>query len=267
MAELIQINDLKAPELIPFTDTSELNLLNDGIFVAESPKVIRTAMDSGFQPLSLLVEDKYIKGQASDIISRSGNIPVYHGNQETLTKLTGYKLTQGILAVIKRRPLPEIKDILRDSKRIALLEDIMNQTNTGAIFRSAAALGFDAILLTNGCSDPLFRRSVRVSMGSVFQIPWTFIDGTSPEYIKTLQNAGFLVAAMALRSDTLAINDVRVTSADKLSVVLGTEGDGLKASTIDACNYTIKIPMSHGVDSLNVAAASAVAFWQLGNHE
>ena len=266
MAVLKEISDLYFPELKPYTDTSELSLKRDGIFIAESPKVIRTAMDSGYEPVSLLIEDKYISGQAEDIISRCGNIPVFHGSSETLTELSGYKLTQGILAAMKRRDLPDAKSIMKTANRIALLEDIMNQTNTGAIFRSAAALGFDAVILTGGSSDPLFRRSVRVSMGSVFQIPWAYIDGASPEYIRTLKRNGFVTAAMALRSDTITIDDTRLTDADKLAVVLGTEGEGLKSSTIDECDHTIKIPMSHGVDSLNVAAASAVAFWQLGKH-
>ena len=264
MAVLKEITDLRAPELAPYTDTSELELLREGIFIAESPKVIRTALDSGYEPVSLLVEDKYVSGQAADIIARVGDIPVFHGNSAALAELTGYKLTQGVLAAMKRRALPDIGGILRDSRRIALLESIMNQTNTGAIFRSAAALGFDAVLLTDGCSDPFFRRSVRVSMGTVFQIPWAYIGGSSPEYIRTLRESGFITAAMALRSVT--IDDPRVTGADRLAVVLGTEGDGLLASTIGECDYTIKIPMSHGVDSLNVAAASAVAFWQLGRH-
>lgn len=266
MAVLKEITDLRAPELAPYTDTSELELLREGIFAAESPKVIRTALDSGYEPVSLLVEDKYVSGQAADIIDRVGDIPVFHGSSAALSELTGYKLTQGVLAAMKRRSLPDIGGILRDSYRIALLENIMNQTNTGAIFRSAAALGFDAVLLTDGCSDPLFRRSVRVSMGTVFQIPWAYIGGSSPEYICTLRGSGFITAAMALRSNTVTIDDPRVTGAERLAVVLGTEGGGLLASTIGECDYTIKIPMSHGVDSLNVAAASAVAFWQLGRH-
>ncbi len=266
MAVLKEISDLRAPELVPYTDTSELELLREEVFVAESPKVIRTALDCGYEAVSMLVEDKYVAGQAADIIARVGDIPVFHGSSAALAELTGYKLTQGVLAAMKRPPLPDIGGILRNSYRIALLENIMNQTNTGAIFRSAAALGFDAVLLTDGCSDPLFRRSVRVSMGTVFQIPWAYISGSSPEYIRSLRESGFVTAAMALRSDTVTIDDPRVTGAEKLAVVLGTEGDGLLDSTIGECDYTIKIPMSHGVDSLNVAAASAVAFWQLGRH-
>jgi tRNA G18 (ribose-2'-O)-methylase SpoU len=264
MAEILEITNLGAEELRPYTNTSELSLLREGIFVAESPKVIRTALDSGYEPVSLLVEDKYISGQAADIISRAGDIPVYRGSSARLTELTGFKLTQGVLAAMKRREQPDTAGILQSSRRIAVLENIMNQTNTGAIFRSAAALGFDAVLLTEGCSDPLFRRSVRVSMGTVFQIPWSYITGSSPRYIHALNEAGFVTAAMALWNDTVSIDDERVTGAERLAVVLGTEGDGLLGSTIEACSCTIKIPMSHGVDSLNVAAASAVAFWQLG---
>lgn len=264
MAVLKEISDLAAPELLPYTDTSELSLVREGLFVAESPKVIRTALDSGFEPVSLLSESRYITGQAADIIARCGDIPVFHGSADTLKRLTGFKMTQGVLAAMRRKELPCCGDILKSSGRVAVLEGIMNQTNTGAVFRSAAALGFDAVILTEGSSDPFFRRSVRVSMGSVFQIPWTYIRGSSPEYIRTLRAAGFVTAAMALRSNTVTIEDERLSRADKLAVVLGTEGDGLKASTIAECDFTIKIPMSHGVDSLNVAAASAVAFWQLG---
>lgn len=267
MANIINMTDLSAPELLPYTNTSELTLLNNGIFTAESPKVIRTALDAGYEPVSMLAEQKYISGQAADIIARIGDIPVYTGSSALLEELTGFKLTQGLLAVMKRHELPSPADILKTSSRIALLENVMNQTNIGAVFRSAAALGFDAVLLTERCSDPLFRRSVRVSMGTVFQIPWTYIGGDSPDYINTLKEYSFVTAAMALRKNTVRIDDKRLTDAEKLAVVLGTEGDGLLDTTIDSCGYTVKIPMSHGVDSLNVAAASAVAFWALGKHE
>lgn len=269
MAEIIEITDLSIPELIPYTDTSERSLLKfpgGGIFIAESPKVIRTAVESGYEPVSMLMETKYVTGQARDIIENAGNIPVYCGSADTLETLTGFRMTQGVLAAMKRRPLPSADDILAGSSRVALLENIMNQTNAGAIFRSAAALGFDAVLLTEGCCDPLFRRSVRVSMGTVFQIPWTYVSGSSPDYIHFLRNRGFVTAAMALRDDTVHIDDPRLAQSEKLAAVLGTEGDGLLAETISACDYTIKIPMSHGVDSLNVAAASAVTFWTLGRH-
>ena len=269
MAEIIEITDLEMPELKPYTDTSELELKNADtpMFIAESPKVIRTAFGSGYEPISLLTERKYIDGQAKDIIEKCGDIPVYTASSQQLTALTGYKLTQGVLCAMKRKRLPKAEDILAKSERVAVLEDVMNQTNIGAVFRSAAALGFDAVLLTPSSSDPLFRRSVRVSMGTVFQLPWTFLENGSPDYIAELKNSGFVTAAMALRRDTIKINDPRLASVDRLAVLLGTEGEGLKDETIDSCDYTIKIHMSHGVDSLNVAAASAVAFWQLGKHD
>ena len=229
--------------------------------------MIRTALGAGYEPVSLLTDQKYIDGQAKDIIEKCGDIPVYTASSQQLTALTGYKLTQGVICAMKRKSLPKAEDILANSERVAVLEDVMNQTNIGAVFRSAAALGFDAVLLTPSCSDPLYRRSVRVSMGTVFQLPWTYLGNGSPDYISELKNAGFLTAAMALRKDTIKINDPRLASADRLAVLLGTEGEGLKDETIDSCDYTIKIPMSHGVDSLNVAAASAVAFWQLGRHD
>lgn len=266
---LTEITDLSARELIPYTNTSEQKLLRwnepePGIFVAESPKVIRTALDCGYQPLSLLAERKYITGQAMDIIERCGDIPVYTADSSVLTELTGFRLTQGLLAVMQRRELPDVKALLSECSRVAVLEDIMNQNNVGAIFRSAAALGIDAVLLTDRCSDPLFRRCVRVSMGTVFQVPWAYLP--EGDYIRNLQDKGFRCAAMALRNDTVDIRDGRLAETEKLAIVLGTEGEGLKDETIAACDYTIKIPMSRGVDSLNVAAASAVAFWQLGRN-
>lgn len=261
MAEIIPITGFSAEGLLPYTSTAELTLKEQGLFVAESPKVIRTALDSGYVPVSLLSEDKYITGQGEDIIKRVGDIPVYSGDKALLTELTGYKMTQGMLCTMKRRA--EDKDILASSNRIAVLEDIMNQTNIGAIFRAAAALGFDGVLLTDGCSDPLFRRTVRVSMGTVFQIPWAHVGTSDSGYIKRLSECGFVTAAMALRHDTVTIDDERISSSEKLAVILGTEGEGLRESTINACDYTIKIPMAHGVDSLNVAAAAAIAFWEL----
>lgn len=269
MPDMIEIKDISLPELQPFTNTSELELKNADtpLFIAESPKVIRTALSEGYEPVSLLTERKYIEGQARDIIEKCGDIPVYTASSEILTALTGYKLTQGVLCAMKRKALPAPEEILSGAERIAVLEDVMNQTNIGAVFRSAAALGFDAVLLTPSSSDPLYRRSVRVSMGTVFQLPWTYLHTAPPDYISELRKAGFASAAMALRKDTVKINDPRLMSEEKLAVILGTEGEGLKEATIDLCDYTIKIPMSHGVDSLNVAAASAVAFWQLGNHD
>ncbi|HBB72320.1 MAG TPA: rRNA methyltransferase [Ruminococcus sp.] len=270
MPQIIEIRELSAPELIPYTNTSELKLRDmflpePGVFIAESPKVIRTALDSGFEPLSLLMERKYMTGQAADIIDRCGDIPVYTGDGSVLEQLTGFRLTQGVLCEMRRKELLPAENVLKRAERIAVLEDIMNQNNVGAIFRSAAALGMDAVLLTSGCSDPLFRRCVRVSMGSVFQLPWAYLP--EGNWLDMLKGHGFTCAAMALRCDTVRIDDSRLRSAGKLAVVLGTEGTGLRQETIDGCDYTIKIPMSHGVDSLNVAAASAVAFWALGKNE
>ena len=271
MANIIEITDLGAKELIPYTNTSEKKLIDyfsqgDGIFTAESPKVIRTALDCGYEPVSLLLEKKYISGQAADIIERCGDIPVYTASSDVLEKLTGFKMTQGALCAMRRKKLPSPRDILAEAERIAVLEDVMNQTNIGAVFRSAAALGFDAVLLTPSCSDPLFRRTVRVSMGTVFQLPWTYLHSAAPDYIQELKAEGFSCAAMALRRDTVRIDDIRLKAEPKLAVILGTEGDGLKDATIDQCDYTVKIPMAHGVDSLNVAAASAVAFFQLSRN-
>lgn len=271
MTNIIEISDIHAPELVPFTNTSELSLMNlpetdHGIFIAESPKVINTALDSGYTPISLLVERKYIYRYDNSFIERCGNIPVYTASSQLLTELTGFKMTQGALCAMRRRALPEPASILAGAERIAVLEDVMNQTNIGAIFRSAAALGFDAIMLTSSCSDPLFRRSIRVSMGTVFQLPWTYLSCGAPEYINELQEFGFTCAAMALRNDTVRIDDPKLRSEKKLAVIFGTEGNGLRSETIAACDYTIKIPMMHGVDSLNVAAASAVAFWELSKN-
>ncbi len=264
MADIVKITDLSLPGLDPYRNTSELELLKNDppLLVAESPKVVRTALDAGQQPVSLLAENKYITGQAQDIIQRVGDIPVYAGDSAVLTELTGFKLTQGLLCAFCRPEIPEPEKILHNASRIAVLEDIMNQTNVGAIFRSAAALSFDAVLLTRKCSDPYFRRTIRVSMGTVFQIPWAYLP--AEDYISYLQDLGFVCTAMALRHDTLCIDDKRLCDAERLAVVLGTEGTGLKEETISQCDYTVKIPMGHGVDSLNVAAASAVAFWALG---
>lgn len=265
---IIEINDLALPELIPYVSSNEIQLKRYfepdlGIFIAESPKVIRLALDSGYEPLSVLAERKYIYGQASDIISRCGDIPVYTAESSLLTELTGFRLTQGVLCAMKRKELPSADKILSSASRIAVLEDVMNQTNTGAVIRSAAALGFDAVLLTSACSDPLYRRSVRVSMGNVFKVPWTYISGESPDYVNYLRNCGFTTVAMALHSNTVDIDNPELKKAPKIAVILGTEGDGLKESTIESCDFTVKIPMANGVDSLNVAAASAVAFWEL----
>ncbi len=266
---VIEINDLNVPELIPYVASNEIQLKRYfepelGIFIAESPKVIRIALDTGYEPLSILIERKYINGQANDIVKKCRNIPIYTAESSLITNLTGFKLTQGVLCAMRRKKLPLADEICRNASRIAVLEDIMNQTNIGAIIRSAAALGIDAVLLTDSSSDPLYRRSVRVSMGNVFKIPWTYINGESPEYVNYLKHLGFTTTAMALHSNTVDIGNSELKKSKKIAIILGTEGEGLKKSTIEACDYTVKIPMSNEVDSLNVAAASAVAFWELG---
>lgn len=271
MPEIINITDLSLDALAPYRITSEVQLLrfyepDEGIFIAESPKVIRRALDAGFEPLSFLINKKYITGQAADIVARAGEVPIYAADEDTLCTLTGFKLTQGVLCAMRRKPHADPAMLLQNAARVAVLEDIMNQTNVGAIFRSAAALGIDAILLTKACSDPLYRRSVRVSMGTVFQVPWGYMNEPAPDYLNFLHSHGFKTAAMALRHDTVSIRDERVKSEPRLAIILGTEGEGLKEQTINGSDYTIKIPMSHGVDSLNVAAASAVAFWELGDN-
>ena len=274
MANIIEITNFMDPELDVYARLTEAQLLNrfepkKGMFIAESPKVIDRALDAGCIPVSCLMEHKHIEGQAKDIIARCGDIPIYTAEFDILTQLTGFKLTRGVLCAMYRPPLRTVEEVCANARRIAVLEDIMNPTNLGAIFRSAAALNMDAVLLTPGCSDPLYRRSVRVSMGTVFQIPWAHFDGEPSEWpargMAQLKEMGFKTAAMALRDDCVNINDPKLMAEDKLAIVLGTEGDGLANSTIADCDYTVKIPMSHGVDSLNVAAASAVAFWQLGN--
>lgn len=268
MPNIIEINDLTLPELMPYVSTNEIGLKrwlepDLGIFIAESPKVIRLALAAGYKPLSMLTERKYISGQGADIIEKCGEINIYTADSSVLTRLTGFKLTQGMLCAMYRQPLRSAEEICEKARRIAVLEDVMNQTNVGAVIRSAAALSFDAVLLTHPSSDPLYRRSIRVSMGNVFRIPWAYIDGESPEYVDKLRKMGFVTAAMALHHETLNIDDPRLKNIDRLAIILGTEGEGLKAATIDACDYTVKIPMADGVDSLNVAAASAVAFWEL----
>ena len=266
MANIIEITDFHAPELDVYARLTEAQLLNrhnlkEGLFIAESPKVIHRALDAGYTPVSFLMERRHIEGQAKDVIARCGEIPVYTAEFDVLTRLTGFQLTRGMLCAMRRKPLPEVGQMLKDARRIAVLEDIMNPTNLGAIFRSAAALNMDAVLLTPACSNPLYRRSCRVSMGTVFQVPWTY---AGENWIRELQTLGFKTAAMALRDDSVSIDDPALMAEEKLAIVLGTEGDGLAEKTIADCDYTVRIPMSHGVDSLNVAAASAVAFWQLG---
>ena len=273
-SDIIEITDFQAPELDVYARLSENQLLNrcepeKGMFIAESPRVIERALDAGYRPVSCLVEKRHIEGEAKEIIRRCGeigNVPVYTAEFDVLTQLTGFKLTRGMLCAMYRTPLPKVQAVCSGASRIAILENVVNPTNVGAIFRSAAALGIDAVLLTYDSSDPLYRRAVRVSMGTVFQIPWTFFekDAWPGKGIRLLRELGFRTAAMALRDDSVSIDNPQLLAEEKLAVILGAEGDGLAFSTIADCDYTVRIPMSHGVDSLNVAAASAVAFWELG---
>ena len=301
MARMIEITDFDAPELDVYARLTENQLINrhepeKGMFIAESPKVIERALDAGYMPVSILTEKRHIEGEGQKILARCGEIPVYTAEFDVLTKLTGFQLTRGMLCAMYRQPLPSVQSVCKGAKRIAVLENVVNPTNVGAIFRSAAALGMDAVLLTTGCSNPFYRRAIRVSMGTVFQVPWTYLgEETKPETVrkpeseeekepgtgiewnlelegkadsgnwqKQLHELGFHTVAMALKEDSLSIDDPKLMNADKLAIVLGTEGDGLAPETIAACDDTVCIPMAHGVDSLNVAAASAVAFWQLG---
>jgi len=273
MPNIIEITDFAASELDVYARLTETQLLNrhepeKGLFIAESPKVIERALDAGCVPVSLLLERKHIAGQAREVIARCGDIPVYTAEFDVLTKLTGFQLTRGMLCAMLRPPLPDVEEICSDAHRIAILENVMNPTNIGAIFRSAAALNIDAVLLTPACSNPLYRRAIRVSMGTVFQIPWTYLGREASQWpqpgLQLLKSLGFKTAAMALNDHAVSITDPRLMAEEKLAIILGTEGDGLASSTIADCDYTVRIPMSHGVDSLNVAAASAVAFWQLG---
>ena len=275
MPNIIEITDFHAPELDVYARLTEVQLLNrefpeKGLFIAESPKVIGRALDAGYVPKSFLVEKKHIATQAGELIRRCGEVPVYTAEFDVLTQLTGFKLTRGMLCAMGRRPLPAAEEVCRGARRIAVLENIMNPTNLGAIFRSAAALNMDAVLLTPGCADPLYRRCLRVSMGTVFQVPWTYLGHTAAEApgvdLARLKAMGFKTVSMALREDSLSVRDPRLAAEEKLAILLGTEGDGLADGTIEGCDYTVRIPMSHGVDSLNVAAASAVAFFQLGNN-
>lgn len=265
MANIKEVTDFSDPQLDIYARLTEVQLLNrrepdKGIFIAESPKVIDRALNAGCVPISFLMETRHVENQAKELIARCGDIPVFTAGLDVLTQLTGFKLTRGMLCAMYRPKLPTVEDICKNARRVAVLEDVMNPTNVGAIFRSAAALGIDAVVLTSASSDPLYRRSIRVSMGTVFQVPWTYLGEGG---ISDLRRLGFKTAAMALKSDSLPIYDPRLAKIDKLAIVLGTEGDGLAAGTIADCDYTVLIPMSHGVDSLNVAAASAVAFYQL----
>lgn len=272
MATIIEVTDLSMPELEPFTRLTEAQLRNrlepeKGIFIAESPKVILRALDAGYEPVSLLMEHRQLTGQGSGVLARCADIPVYTASRELLAELTGYPLTRGVLCAMRRPKLPSVEELCADARRVAVLEGIVDSTNIGAIFRSAAALNMDAVLVTPTCSDPLYRRAVRVSMGTIFQVPWTRIGEEPSQWpdagLWRLRSLGFRTAAMALSDDSVSIEDPRLLAEERLAIVLGTEGDGLAARTIAACDYTVRIPMAHEVDSLNVAAASAVAFWQL----
>ena len=265
MREFIEITDFHAPELDVYARLTEAQLLNrfepkKGMFIAESPKVIERALDAGCEPVSFLVERSHVSEEAAHAIDRCGDIPVYTAELPVLTQLTGFQLTRGMLCAMRRPPIKTLAEAVEGARRVCVLEDIQNPTNVGAIFRSAAALGMDAVLLTPACSNPLYRRSCRVSMGTVFQVPWAYLG---ENWVEDLHQLGFKTAAMALSDDSVSIDAPCLREEEKLAVVLGTEGDGLKQTTVTACDYTVKIPMYHGVDSLNVAAASAVAFWEL----
>ena len=273
MNPIIEITNFEFPELDVYARLNESQLLhfnepNPGIFIAESPKVIERALNAGYHPISFLIEKKEIGAQAEEIFSRWESVPVYTAEFEVLKQLTGFGLTRGMLCAMERLSLKSVEEVCKNARRIAVLENVVNPTNVGAIFRSAAALNMDAVLLTPACSDPLYRRAARVSMGTVFQVPWTFFDKKKVSWpdggIQLLKEMGFQTAAMALTDDSVSIDDKNLMAEEKLAIVLGTEGEGLAKRTIATCDYTLKIPMMHGVDSLNVAAASAVAFWQLG---
>ena len=273
---IIPITDFMAPELDVYARLSENQLYHlyepdAGIFIAESPNVIERALNAGYEPLSFLAETRELYGDAQRILMRCEHTPVYIAEFEILTRLTGFALTRGLLCAMRRKPLPTLEAVCAGARRIAVMERVMNPTNVGAIFRSAAALGMDAVLLTPGCSDPLYRRAARVSMGTVFQIPWTFLDekisSWPEEGQKILRQLGFRTAAMALKQDSVSVDHPALMAEERLAIVLGTEGDGLSEKTIADCDYTVMIPMAHGVDSLNGAAASAVAFWELGKRK
>ena len=272
MSEIIQITDFAAPELDIYARLNEAQLLHyyephGGIFIAESPKVIERALGAGCVPISFLADKKQIEGEGKGLLERCPEVPVYTAEFDILTQITGFKLTRGMLCAMHRPELKTVEDICKNARRIAVLEDVVNPTNVGAIFRSAAALNMDAVLLTKACSNPLYRRASRVSMGTVFQIPWTIVDNSMEwpgEGVRFLHDLGFKTAALALSDDSVSIDDPALMAEEKLAIILGTEGEGLADHTIADCDYTVRIPMSHGVDSLNVAAASAVAFWQLG---
>ena len=261
---IIEISSLEQPGIEVFSTLTEAQLRMElepekGLCIVESPKVIRVALDKGWKPTALLCERKHIEGDARDIIERMGDVPVYTGSRELLASLTGYTLTRGVLCAMRRRQMPSVAEVVKGARRIVVIEAVTDTTNIGAIFRSAAALGIDGVVLTRDSCDPLNRRAVRVSMGSVFLVPWTWLDGPA----STLKDYGFKTAAMALCDDSISLDDERLRAEKRLAIIMGTEGDGLPYQTIEEADYTVKIPMAHGVDSLNVAAAAAVAFWQL----
>ncbi len=269
MRSVIEITNIDAPELDAYARLTERQLLGRDekatpVFIAESPNVILRALDAGYTPVSLLMERRHIDGAAREVVARCGDVPLYTAELGVLTRLTGYPLTRGVLCAMKRKALPDARTVCRGAKTVAVLENVMNPTNVGAVFRSAAALNVDAVLLTDSCCDPLYRRSVRVSMGTVFQVPWAFLP---PDWTVLLGDMGFTTAALALRQDAWTVDDPRLEKIERLAVVLGAEGDGLREETVASCDLTVRIPMSHGVDSLNVAAAGAVAFWQLGRRD
>lgn len=272
MPNIMEITDFNAPELDIYARLSEAQLLNrehpeDGIFIAESPKVIERALNAGCEPISILVETKHIDTQAKEIIDRCPGIPIFTAEFDILTQLTGFMLTRGMLCAMHRPKIRTVAETVANITRIAVLENVMNPTNVGAAFRSAAALNMDAVILSDSCSNPLYRRAIRVSMGTVFQIPWAISEGKYESIADELHSLGFKTAAMALTDDSISIKDPRLAQEEKLAVLLGSEGEGLKEDTINKSDYVIKIPMSNEVDSLNVAAASAVAFWELGNNK
>ena len=273
MLNISNITDFTAPELDIYARLSEGQLLHYyepdmGLFIAESPKVIGRALDAGYEPVSFLVEKKHIEGEAKEVLSRCQGVPVYTAELDVLKKLTGFPLTRGVLCAMRRRPLPDVRSLCANASRIAILENVMNPTNVGAIFRSAAALSMDAILLTPGCSDPLYRRAARVSMGTVFQAPWTFFkekkEGWQKAGMTILKELGFKTVAMALRDDAIALTDPVLKAEEKLAIIVGSEGEGLSSETIASCDYVVRIEMAYGVDSLNVNQAAGIAFWELG---
>ena len=273
MLNIYDITDFTAPELDIYARLSEGQLLHYyepdvGLFIAESPKVIERALAAGYEPVSFLVEKKHIEGEAKEVLSRCQGVPVYTAELDVLKKLTGFPLTRGVLCAMRRRPLPDVRSLCANASRIAILENVMNPTNVGAIFRSAAALSMDAILLTPGCSDPLYRRASRVSMGTVFQAPWTFfeekIEGWQNAGLTILKELGFKTVAMALREDAIALTDPVLKAEEKLAIIVGSEGEGLSSETIASCDHVVRIEMAHGVDSLNVNQAAGIAFWELG---